>query len=167
MAVKARNHPQQTQRRGADDQIDDRATPVEWFSRLNERFGFTVDVAAAAHNTKCERFYDYETNGLAQSWARERVWCNPPFSSIPAWVQKAWLEAASADLIVMVVPANRTEQDWWHTFIEPHRDKPGSILRVEFVRHRQRFIRVGLSAVEPNNRPPFGVCLLIWQSNHR
>ena len=43
---------------------------------------FTVDVAAAPHNTKCERFYTAEQDGLAQSWAGETVWCNPPYSSI-------------------------------------------------------------------------------------
>lgn len=65
---KAGNHPQQVAVSGADDDIDDRATHPIDFGPLNDRYGFTVDVAAAAHNTKCERFYDRETDGLSQSW---------------------------------------------------------------------------------------------------
>lgn len=90
--MKARNHPAQVAARGAIDEVDDRATHPMDFAPLHERFGFTVDVAAAAHNTKCERFYDRDTDGLAQSWANETVWCNPPFSDIAPWVRKAWAE---------------------------------------------------------------------------
>jgi phage N-6-adenine-methyltransferase len=160
---RARNHPQQTGDRGPDALIDDRATMPEWFAELNDRFNFTIDVAASAHNTKCSRFYDIAQNGLAQSWAGERVWCNPPFSDIRPWVTKAWGERSHAELIVMLVPANRTEQAWWQDHIEPFRDQGGP-LSVEFIRNRRRFIRVGESGVLPNDRPPFGVCLLIWET---
>lgn len=160
---KARNHPQQTGRRGADDLIDDRATLPDWFAELHARFNFSIDVAASEANTKCARFFDVAKDGLKQSWAGERVWCNPPFSQIAPWVQKAWLECGRTPLIVMLVPANRTEQSWWQDYIEPHRDR-GWQLRVEFIRHRRRFIRVGHDAILPNDRPPFGVCLLIWEA---
>lgn len=120
VGFKGRNHPQQTGKRGANPKVDDRATPPELFDPLNERFRFTIDVAASAHNTKCERFYSIEDNGLEQSWAGERVWCNPPYSDIRPWVAKAW--GSCAELVVMLVPANRTEQAWWQDLIEPFRD---------------------------------------------
>ncbi len=163
VAFKAQNHPQQVAVRDALDPIDDRATPPEWFAELHARFRFTIDVAASAANAKLPRFYDYETNGLEQHWIGERVWCNPPFSNLGAWVKKASREIAQAYLIVMVVPANRTEQAWWQDYIEPIRDQPFSHLTVEFVRGRKRFIAAGAASVESNNRPPFGVCLLIWR----
>ncbi len=159
----AENHPQQIEKRGALDPIDDRATPPEYFAILNSRFSFTLDAAASFENRKCERFFNYAANGLAQPWAGERVWCNPPFSNLGAWVLKASAEAKQAELIVMLVPANRTEQSWWQDYIEPFRDRAGSILRAEFVRGRLRFIKAGAENVEANNRPPFGVCLLIWE----
>ncbi len=160
VGFKAQNHPQQKRK----DKVDDRGTPPELFDPLNERFRFTIDVAAAAHNTKCERFYSIEDNGLEQSWAGERVWCNPPYSDIRPWVQKAWNEWYRCELIVMLLPANRTEQGWWQDLVEPHRDcsRSGSPLRVEFMRGRQRFIRAGQTEIGPNERPPFGVCLLTW-----
>lgn len=159
----ARNHRQQVGKRGADPQVDDRATTPEVFEPLHARFGFTLDVAASEHNTKLPRFYSIEEDGLAQSWAGERVWCNPPYSLIGPWVEKAWREAPFTDLIVMLLPANRTEQNWWQEHVEPHRDRPGSPLRVEFLRGRLRFIAAGRTSVGPNERPPFGCCLLIWK----
>lgn len=159
VGFKAQNHPQQKRK----DAVDDRATAPEDFAAWSERFGgFTIDVAAAAHNTKCERFYSIEDNGLEQSWAGERVWCNPPYSDIRPWIEKAWGECDRTFGIVMLLPANRPEQAWWQDLVEPYRDKPTSPLRVEFLRGRLRFIKAGQTEVGPNERPPFGCCLLIW-----
>jgi hypothetical protein len=63
----------------------------------------------------------------------------------------------------MLLPANRTEQSWWQELVEPHRDRLGTGLTVEFIRGRLRFLRPGSTRPMPNERPPFGVCLLIWE----
>lgn len=47
-------------------------TPQDFFDNLNEEFHFTVDVAASAENTKCERFYSEVDNGLSKNWSGER-----------------------------------------------------------------------------------------------
>lgn len=156
MSYIARNHPQQ----GRKSIVDDRATTPEVFGPLHERFGFTLDVAATPDNTKCPRFFTEEDDGLAQSWAGERVWCNPPYSNIRPWVEKAMNEGA-AELVVMLLPANRTEQGWWQDLIEPYRDRREG-LRVEFIRGRLRFINPGDTHIRPNARPPFGCCLVVW-----
>ena len=161
---RAQNHPQQTGARGALDEVDDRGTHPLEFAPLHERFSFTLDVAAAPHNTKCERWYGRLEDGLEQSWATDgAVWCNPPYSKIGPWVEKAWREHVfSVVTIVMLLPANRCEQRWWQDHVEPFRDRPGSPLRVEFLPGRMRFIKPGQTDVGPNERPPFGCCLLIW-----
>lgn len=164
LGMKARNHFQQVARAGAADEVDDRGTQPQHFEAFVERFGeFTVDVAAAAHNTKCERYYDRQADGLRQSWAGELVWCNPPYSDIEPWIRKAWEEAPGTRGIVMLLPANRTEQRWWQRLVEPHRDRHDSGLQVEFLPGRMRFIKGGDLDVGPNDRPPFGCCLLIWK----
>lgn len=163
VGFRAQNHPQQK----AKAEVDDRATTPEDFAAIAARLGpFSIDVAAAAHNTKCDRFYDVAADGLAQSWAGERVWCNPPYSSIEPWLVKAWAET-DAETIVMLLPANRTEQGWWQRHVEPYRDRPAIThrrLRVEFLPGRMRFIRAGATKVGPNERPPFGCCLLVWEA---
>jgi phage N-6-adenine-methyltransferase len=148
-----RTHPQQ----GPNPKVDDRATAWEVFEKFNARFRFTIDVAANAHNTKLPRYFSPTSNGLERSWAGERVWCNPPYSSIRPWVEKAL--GREADLTVLLLPANRTEQGWWQDLIEPGR-LAGS-LGVEFLRGRMRFIAATDTQIKPNQRPPFGVCLVI------
>lgn len=174
VGFQARNHPQQVAKGGAKLHVDDMATPPELFDALSERFGgFTLDVAASAHNAKCERFLsagDSFNDGLGSSWDGERVWCNPPYSDIRPWVEKAWTQwlppepADPAELIVMLLPANRTEQRWWQESVEPYRDGKAweRDVTVEFLPGRPRFIRYEDGIVRPNERPPFGCCLLIW-----
>ncbi|MDZ7732222.1 MAG: DNA N-6-adenine-methyltransferase [Acidimicrobiia bacterium] len=159
---KARNHPQQR----TNPDVDDRSTTAEVFEPLDRRFGhFTVDVAAAAHNTKVAHYWTVEQDGLAQDWGGHRVWCNPPYSSIEPWVRKAWAERHRAELVVMLLPANRTEQRWWQDLVEPYRDRPRSPLSVEFLGGRLRFLTRGQTVIGPDERPPFGCCLLIWRSH--
>ena len=163
VGFKARNHPQQTAKRGANPFVDVRETTPEVFDALNERFRFTIDVAASKENAKLERFYTAEDDGLALDWSGERVWCNPPYSNIEPWVQRAqWFAQIDngADLIVMLLPANRTEQGWWQRRIEW--DRRRGDVTVEFLPGRMRFIPPGEDSVKPNSRPPFGCCLVIW-----
>jgi phage N-6-adenine-methyltransferase len=160
----AKNHRQQVAARGgANDAVDDRATTPADFARFDDWLGpFTLDVAASARNAKCSRYFTVADDGRGQSWASERVWCNPPYSRIGPWIDKAWREYESTDGIAMLLPANRTEQGWWQQMVEPYRDRVGSALRVLFLPGRMRFIAPGAHGIGPNERPPFGCCLLTW-----
>lgn len=163
VGFQAGNHPQQIGLRGAVEELDDRGTDPEFFAQLEHRFGrFTLDVAAAAHNAKCERWYGREDDGLKLTWRGERVWCNPPYSNLRAWVSKAWSEWPGTRGIVMLLPANRCEQTWWQDKVEAVRDQPSSPLRVEFLPGRMRFDRPGAVIGPKGDRPPFGCCLAIW-----
>lgn len=161
LGFKAQNHPQQNRYRGSRRNVDDRALTPERFAELNVRFRFTIDAAAASHNAKLPRFFSEENSGLLASWGGERIYCNPPYSSIAPWLRKAWAETA-AELIVILLPANRTDQSWWHDYIEPQRDRVGSPLTTEFLPGRIRFLKPGQQAIGPNERPPFGCVLCIW-----
>jgi len=165
---RANNHPGQISARGALDEIDDRGTEQAFVNALAERLGgpFTLDVAAAPHNTKCPTYYTRAQNGLTQEWPG-RIWCNPPYSHphIGHFIRKAWTEWAAGrpEVIAMLIPANRTEQGAWQQLVEPYRDQPGSPLRSEFLPGRMRFVKPGQTHIGANERPPFGVCLLLWQ----
>ena len=145
----------------------DRAMHPDDFAVLSRRFAFTVDAAASAANAKCARFWTAAEDGLSQPWAGERVYANPPYShpNIGRWIRKAWAEAGAA-LIVMLLPANRTEQAFWQELAEPYRDRPDGYLRCEFLPGRLRFVAPGQTSTGPNDRPPFGCCLLIWDGPH-
>lgn len=168
---KAQNHPQQTGRRGPRPEVDERQTSPEVFDPLHERFKFTIDAAALPRNAKLRRYWTPEQDALKLSWADERVWCNPPYSNIEPWVEKAhgeWLlgkrpQWGGPGLIVMLVPANRTEQGWWQRQVEPYLRARDPEFHVEFLPGRLRFIAFDADAIKPNERPPFGCCLLIWE----
>lgn len=140
VAFKGRNHPQQRIR----DEVNDRRTPREFFDALNIEHSFTVDAAASNLNALLPLYWTLGTDGLAQSWAGHRVWCNPPYTGLEAWVEKAWIEMVdgSAESVTMLLPANRCEQGWWQRHVEPYRDGGpfhGVTLKTRFLPNRMRF----------------------------
>lgn len=161
LGFKGRNHPQQVAKRGVDIDTDDRRTPERLFTLLHNEFGFTLDAAASWENTKCARYFSIENSGLDGSWAGHSVWCNPPYSAIRPWVEKAWAESGRCPVIVMLLPANRTEQGWWQDLVETQRRSRQ--LEVRFLPGRLKFDRPNWTVPKKGNRPPFGCCLLIWR----
>ena len=161
---KPKNHPQQQiARRGPLDDVDTRLTPRKDWNAWNEEFGpFTLDVAASAVNTKCTNFFTIEQDGLRESWSGV-VWCNPPFSDCAAWVRKAMQEVFHGDCarVVMLLPANRTEQGWWQNYIEPIRDR-GKGVATRNIRGRINFGIEGDNTTKYKSSPPFGCVLVIF-----
>lgn len=78
-------------------------TPRAIFDALNERFAFDLDGAADDGELVAD-FSDWRL-----SWAGRRVFCNPPWNAIAAFVELA----ATADLAVLLVPA-RVNARWFH-----------------------------------------------------
>lgn len=166
--------------RGALDKVDDRRTPRSVFDPLNAEFEFTLDAAASAENALCEEFYSLDNSGLDNPWYDHNVWVNPPYSDLRSWVEKAQREMAQQPddpafrvhvsgpgVVVMLLPANRTEQAWWQDIIEPRRHS-GEI-ETRFLRGRLRFDTPSHDYTKQpkGNRPPFGVVLVIWRRNAR
>ena len=108
------------------------ATPQDLFDSLNTLYGFDLDVAATAENSKCRRFFTKEDDGLSQDWGGCRVWCNPPYGrQIGKWVQKAYEESRKpGTLVAMLLPA-RTDTAWFHDYAMKG--------KVQFLRGRVRF----------------------------
>lgn len=111
---------------------DQWATPQQFFNDWAKLFPFTVDVCADATNAKCPRFFDLEADGLAQDWAPETCWMNPPYGrEIGRWVKKAYEESLKGATVVCLLPA-RTDTAWWHDYVIPH-------AQVAFIRGRIKF----------------------------
>lgn len=92
----------------------DWVTPTSLFQVLNAEFNFTLDVAASKENTKCQKFFTKEDNGLAQDWAGI-CWMNPPYNNKKGWIIKAYNESLKGATVVCLVPA-RTNTNWWHDY---------------------------------------------------
>lgn len=79
-------------------------TPAKLYDPINAEFGFTLDAAATALNTKCQKFFTKDQNGLLQDWGKETVWCQPPFESIRPWLEKANDASLRGATVVMLCP---------------------------------------------------------------
>lgn len=96
-------------------QTDLWATPQDFFDRLNEEFGFELDVCAIAENAKCEKYYSPGIDGLKQEW-KGVCWMNPPYGrSIGEWGKKAYQSSLTGATVVCLIPA-RTDTRWWHDY---------------------------------------------------
>lgn len=112
------------------------ATPPEIFAPLNAEFNFTLDPCATASSAKCAAFFTEADNGLAKSWAGERVFMNPPYGAeIYAWTRKARDEARNGALVVGLLPAS-TDLKWWHEDVV-------GFAEVRYIRGRVRFLTDG------------------------
>jgi len=128
-------------------------TPKEFFDILNGILKFDVDVCATAANTKCERYFTKEIDGLTQDWIG-RIWCNPPYGrDIGKWISRArdsyWVNDAT---VVMLLPS-RTDTKWIHKYVF------GSA-HVVFLEGRLKFTGSKCSA-------PFPSMLAIWDNNKK
>jgi phage N-6-adenine-methyltransferase len=127
---------------------DDWPTPQDFFDKVNEEFGFTLDPCSSADNAKCSNFFTKDDDGLAQEWTG-RVWMNPPYGrAIGAWMKKAYESAKStAETVVCLVPA-RTDTAWWHEYA---------------AKGEVRFIRGRLKFGGHKNSAPFPSALVIFK----
>lgn len=127
------------------------STPQWLFDELNKEFGFQIDVCADADNTKCEKFYTAEDDGLLMPWGKVN-WCNPPYGNrIKDWLQKAVREQANGNTTVVLIPS-RTDTRWFHEFAL------GRDCEIRFIKGRLRF---GGST----ENAPFPSMLLIYRGN--
>lgn len=85
-------------------------TPPEVFAVLSREFNFAVDVAASRNNALCEIYFSEECSAIThdwfpagKSWAGLYAWCNPPYSDIGPWVNKAAEQASKGIGTVMLV----------------------------------------------------------------
>lgn len=132
------------------------ATPQDFFDCLNAQYKFTLDPCATAENAKCEKFYTKEQDGLAQSWANEVVFMNPPYGrGINKWIEKAHDSSLEGATVVCLIPA-RTDTAYWHKFIwDAERDTWRAGVRGRLLKGRLKF-------GDGTNAAPFPSALVIF-----
>jgi len=129
------------------------STPQWLFDKLALEFDFTLDVCATHENSKCERYFTKDVNGLSVPWSGV-CWMNPPYGrEIGKWVNKAVCDVMYGHgdtMVVCLLPA-RTDTNWWH-------DNIPSASEVRFIRGRLKF-------GESKNCAPFPSCIVIFEYN--
>jgi phage N-6-adenine-methyltransferase len=130
-------------------------TPKEIFNKLNSEFNFICDVAADNNNCLCSQFIGEEQDSLGKHRWLSSNWCNPPYSNITPWVNKAIDQHSQGKTIVMLVPAD-TSVKWFKLAYE-------SCNEVRFISGRISFINAETQKpVSGNNK---GSVLFIWKAH--
>jgi site-specific DNA-methyltransferase (adenine-specific) len=129
---------------------DEWSTPQDFFDALNAEFDFNLDPCATESNTKCGLFFSSATNGLMQIW-RGRVFMNPPYSDIRAWMAHAHRQSLAGATVVCLVPA-RTDTRWFHESAVGH--------EIRFIKGRLKFGGAQASA-------PFPSCIVVMRPPSR
>lgn len=87
---------------------------------------FGIDVAADRENKRCTYYIDEETNALTfPSWFNDEcicvqsAWCNPPFDSKEAFLEKAFeqIKTQSNKIVCVMLPYEPATQ-WWRKFVQ-------------------------------------------------
>ncbi len=128
---------------------DEYATPQELFDELNSEFKFDLDPCATDENHKCNKYYTMHQDGLTQKWGGCRVFCNPPYSQIGKWVEKAFYSTKEENTLVVMLIPSRTDTRYFHDFI--------------YQRAEIRFVKGRLKFGESKNAAPFSSMIVIFR----
>lgn len=100
-------------------------TPRDFFNKVNDEFGFTLDAAALQSSALCDKWFGPDhpdvtrQDAFKNDWSADAgdgaIWLNPPYGkTIREWMAKARDEAIeNGGIVVSLVPA-RTDTRWFH-----------------------------------------------------
>ena len=115
------------------------STPEDLRAKLYTEFALDYD--------PCPLFCEVDT--LQLDWTGKRVFCNPPYSAIPAFLAKR----VEPYIAVYLLPS-RTGTKWWHEVVLPYADE------IRFLRGRLKFGGSKTSA-------PFDSVIVVFQRADR
>ena len=114
-----------------------------------KEFNFNLDPCSTEENHKCEKYFTIAENGLEKNWGGYRVFCNPPYSEISKWVEKAFRETRNDNTLVALLIPSRTDTRYFHDYI--------------YQRAEIRFVKGRLKFGDGKNSAPFPSMLVIFR----
>ncbi len=134
---------------------DQWGTPPELFNKLDAEFHFTLDPCASPLRPLRSDIKQFTRDGLTESWAGHRVFCNPPYSGyqIGEWVMKAYSERNNCEVIVLLIPV-RTDRAYFHEYIQ-------GTAEIRFCKGRPKFIPL---MGQNNGMPSFPSMVVIYDN---
>lgn len=109
-------------------------TPAWVYDWVDAEIGFTLDVCADAGNYKHPRYFNEQTNGLQQSWAGERWWCNPVYGDeIGRWLMKCRDSVVHEESIGVALLPHRADSKWWNRYVMQGDGEAGRLRACRYV----------------------------------
>jgi|GEM_PF-21815 len=115
---------------------------------------FCLDPATNPTSLVNAKVHFYESHdGLKQNWHGQYVYLNPPYSTLPEWVAKAYEEyqCGNAKTIIALLPV-RSNTDYFHSQIASYAD-------VLFIKKRLKF-------GQSQQQAPFASMLVCWTKSN-
>lgn len=125
---------------------NDWATPAAVYAELHKEFNFDDDPCPLGELPEVGKL-----DGLARTWGK-CVFCNPPYSAIPQFIDKAERSLKSGTQLVCFLLPARTDTRWFH-------DALLGKAEIRFIRGRLKFGGSKTSA-------PFPSMVAILRSGH-
>ena len=101
-------------------------TPPELYKKLDEEFHFDFDPCPID-------WKEGDPNGLEIEWG-SCSFCNPPYSKVAKWIEKAWTEWKKGKKVVMLIYAI-TDTKAFHQYIVNQAE-------IRFIKGRVKFINM-------------------------
>jgi len=121
---------------------------------------FDLDVACLEETAKAENYCTPNEDGLKQPWYGF-VWCNPPYSDITPWLEKAIKEQKNGVTSCFLLNADHTTK-WYKTY-SPFATRVNIPKRIKFIPPAGLIGKNG-KVVQPTTNP-FPSMLLIFYGN--
>ena len=91
-------------------------TPHKVFEYFNKKYGFKLDIASSIDNHLCEKYLTEKDDALNFNVETileqgDYIWCNPPYSNVNPWVNKA-KENKSKGFGTVMLLKNDTSTKW-------------------------------------------------------
>jgi phage N-6-adenine-methyltransferase len=135
---------------------DNWLTPPDLFHLLDREFDFELDASASVGHEKCARHITPEQDALVTPWDARAVWCNPPYSLMSKFVQRAWSQCQEhRNTVVLLIPAY-TDPAYWYDCIVPFADE------IRFLCGRVSFLENG--ARKTSARFPSVIIVFRWRA---
>lgn len=100
---------------------DNWRTPKELFYTLDAEFLFDLDAAASEENSLCERYITAEQDALITEWGADpaihSVYCNPPYTLIGPFVQRAYEQSQKHHMTTVVLIPAYTDPKYWANWV--------------------------------------------------
>lgn len=130
------------------------ATPQDFYNKLDEEFGFTLDVASTKENCKAKQCLTIEDDGLSKDWSKQICWMNPPYGGhTKDWIKKAYEESLGGAVVVCLIVSS-SDRSYWHDYIFPYASQI-------------RFIRGRLHFNDSKSSAPFASAVVIFGGKYK
>lgn len=131
-------------------------TPLWLFDALDIEFGFWLDVASSKQNALCSHYLTEADNALSTNWeSHGAIWCNPPYSKILPWIEKAAEQSYKQHKAVVLLVPEDMSVGWFSKALETVDE-----VRV-IIGGRINFVHAGTGLEQKGNGK--GSMLLIWR----